>query len=40
MNWLFEKDWIIEQGKIRNIACIGLVCLYAFGGGVLIAVGL
>lgn len=35
-----KMNWIIEQGKIRNIACIGLVCLYAFGGGVLIAVGL
>lgn len=40
MNWFFEKDWIIEQGKIMNVASIGLVCLYAFGGGVLVAVGL
>lgn len=33
-------NWIIEQGKIMNIASIGLVCLYAFVGGVLIALGL
>lgn len=33
-------NWIIEQGKIMNFVCMGLVCLYAFGGGMLIAVEL
>ena len=34
-----KMNWIIEQGKIMNIVCKMLICIYAFGAGIAIALG-